>query len=123
MRRRHFKERQGDKEGLGSRHVARGSVLQQKEGERNGQRSRSEAGPQELGRFCLERWSASQLKSVFKKALQQGHTPHPPSLCSGPRRVTALSTTTWVAALLGRGVLAFPTRTDPRRESNHCIQT
>ena len=59
MRRRHFKQRQGDKETLGSRHVARGSVLEQKEGGKNGRRSRSEAGLQELGHLCLERFSTS----------------------------------------------------------------
>lgn len=41
VRKRHFKHRQGDKEGLGSWHEARGSVLKQKEGGRNGQRGRS----------------------------------------------------------------------------------
>ena len=79
----------------------------------------------ELGSVCLESWSAWEQNRVFMtKSSSLGHAPHHLGFVfkthwgSQPR----LPPPGW-ASLLGTGSLASPAHTDPRRESNHSVQT
>lgn len=64
-------------------------------------------------------------RRVYEKALEPAHTPptNPAPVSAFGAQAGHSSVHHHLGGLLGTGALAFPTRTDPRRESNHCAQT
>lgn len=104
------------------------SVLEQKEGGREGSGGGTQSARQGPGGTwkCLlgEVVCLGAEQGVYGKILQPGPCSPPPWLCvQGPwGSQPSLPPPGW-ASLLGTGSLASPAHTDPRRESNHSAQT